>query len=217
MVCLPDNRCQGVVMNKQRMFFALLVALSAGCTAQVPAGPDGTHPATMPVMREPAPATTSTLVKARSLCAPAETILFSCETQAGKTVSLCASQPVSTDQGHLYYAYGSPGHPELVFPSERRPPTDFKRTHLTFAGSTGGYAYSFENADYRYIVYSISGAENLEEQGLLITRGNKRKAISAQQCRNGSVVEDDNTELLDLTLTWPVDRDLDEHGLPTRK
>ena len=205
-------------MKRKRIFLPLLLTFAAGCSAETPAESSSKGAAvatptvndgaalTVPVSAPPA--------AARSMCAAQEAVLFSCETTKGKQVSLCASRGVSADQGHLYYAYGSPENPELVFPGEKRPPTDFKRTQLTFAGSTGGYAYSFENGGYRYIVYSVSGDEGLEDQGLLITHGDARKAVSALSCSKGSVIEDDDTALLDLTLTWPSDADLDRHGLP---
>jgi hypothetical protein len=205
-------------MKRKGMFVPLLVAFVAGCAADAPPPANALaaeSPASMQATAAAPAATVATRkTEAGSLCAPAETVLFSCEAKAGKWASLCASRDVGAGHGYLYYAYGAPGHPELVFPSEKRPPTDFKRTQLAFAGSTGGYAYSFENAGYRYIAYSVSGAENLEEQGVLITHGNARSAISALPCRKGSAVEDDDPALLDLTFTWPADPDLDQHGLP---
>jgi hypothetical protein len=200
-----------------RRFLLLLLTLAAGCSADAPAGPDDPN---TPSVVAVAAAMKSTSAESRqgmekqSMCATQESVLFSCETTAGKRASLCASHDAGADRGYVYYSYGSPGEPELVFPAEKRPPTDFSRTHLTFSGSTGGYAYSFRKDAYRYIVYSISGAEGLEDQGILITRNDPRAPISTLACRQGSVVEDD--ALLDLTLTWPPDPDLELHGLPQR-
>lgn len=203
---------------QKRIFLPLLLTFAAGCSAD--ASPEASlAAATMPVASAaatPVVPASAPAAAARSMCAAQEAVLFSCETTKGKRVSLCASRGASADQGYLYYAYGSLGKPELVFPGEKRPPVDFKRTQLMFAGSTGGYAYSFENGGYRYVVYSVSGAEGLEDQGVLITKGNARNAISALSCSKGSVIEDDDTVLLDLTLTWPADTDLDQHGLPKR-
>lgn len=206
-------------MKRKRIFLPLLLTFAAGCSAETPAesSSNGAAVATSTVndaAAAPAVPVSAPPAAARSMCAAEEAVLFSCETTKGKQVSLCASRGVGADQGHLYYAYGSPGNPELVFPGEKRPPTDFRRTQLTFAGSTGGYAYSFENGGYRYIVYSVSGDEGLEDQGVLITHGDARNAVSALSCSKGSVIEDD--ALLDLTLAWPADADLDRHGLPKR-
>jgi len=209
-------------MKRKRIFLPLLLTFAAGCSADafpessskgaaVTAPTESKDVAAAPTVQGSAPP-----AAARSMCAAQEVVLYSCETTKGSTVSLCASQGVGADQGYLYYAYGSPGNPELIFPGEKRPPNDFRRTQLTFAGSTGGYAYSFENGGYRYIVYSVSGAEGLEDQGVLITKGDARHAISTLSCSRGSVIEDDDTALLDLTLTWPADADLDQHGLPKR-
>jgi hypothetical protein len=204
---------------QKRIFLPLLLTFAAGCSAD--AAPEPNVAVTMPIASEaaapmPVVPTGAPTATARSMCAKQEVVLFSCATSKGKRASLCASRGVSAEQGYLYYAYGLPGNPELVFPGEKRAPADFKRTQLTFAGSTGGYAYSFENGGYRYIVYSVSGAEGLEDQGVLITKRDARKAISALSCSKGSVIEDDDTALLDLTLTWPADVDLDQHGLPKR-
>jgi len=205
---------------QKRIFLPLLLTFAAGCSADTSIEPSRSGAAaatpTASVAARPVIPTSAPAAAERSMCAAQEAVLFSCETSKGKRVSLCASRGVSADQGYLYYSYGSPGNPELVFPGEKRPPADFKRTQLTFAGSTGGYAYSFENGGYRYVVYSVSGDEGLEDQGVLITKGNARNAISALSCSKGSVIEDDDTALLDLTLTWPADVDLDQHGLPNR-
>jgi len=199
----------------------LLLALATGCTPDAPAGAG--------VASEPSVADAATAeatmfsvaadrptARRQSMCAARESVLFSCETEAGKRASLCVSRDAGVDRGYVYYAYGSPGKLELVFPAGERPPVDFRRTHLAFAGSTGGYAYSFENDDYRYIVYSISGAEGLEDQGILVTHRDPRISISTLSCRKGSVVEDEDDALLDITLAWPDDPDLEQHGLPQR-
>lgn len=204
-----------------RRFLPLLLCFATGCSADAPAGSNGPNTASIvDSLAVAAAVPASTAAESRqggedlSLCAAHESVLFSCETAAGKRASLCASHDAAADRGYVYYSYGLPGKPELVFPSGKRPPTDFTRTHLTFSGSTGGYAYSFKKDLYRYVVYSISGAEGLEDQGILITRSDPRASISTLACRQGSVVEDD--ALLDLTLTWPPDPDLELHGLPQR-
>jgi hypothetical protein len=202
----------------KRMVLPLLLAFATGCTSgsssESTRVADG---ALLAGIAAPSTALASASDQvAHSMCAGQEAVLFACKTTKGKLVSICASRNVSADQGNLYYAYGSPAGPELVFPGHRRPPGDFKRTQLTFAGSTGGYAYSFATGGYRYIVYSVSGAQGLEEQGVMITRGDARKAVAALPCTKGTVVEDDDPALLDITLAWPADADLEQHGLPRR-
>lgn len=219
-------------MTRKWMVHALLLAFAAGCSADASRPqPEGVSSDAANDANSVAERTAGNVVVAASAspvgeaydatrggsCPAGEIVLFSCEVATGKRASLCASRGVSADKGYLYYAFGKPAHPELVFPDAKRPPVDFKRTQLAFAGSTGGYAYSFENQGYRYIVYSVSGADSLEEQGVLVTRGDARNAVSSLPCLKGSVREDDDAALLDLTFTWPVDPDLDRHGLPTRK
>lgn len=201
-------------MTLRSMIGSMLLASVAACAAASGAADLGMKPA-LAGSRTSAPPKGE--IAAGSICAATEVVLFSCETQTDKQASLCASKDVGTDRGYVYYTYGSPAKPELVFPAGKRPPRDFRRTQLGFAGSTGGYAYSFENAGYRYVVYSISGEEGLEDQGVLVTtRDDPRTAITSLSCRKGSVVEDDGSGLLDLTLGWPGDPDLERHGLPKR-
>jgi len=209
-------------MTRTQVFLLLVLAFAAGCSegaSQEPASHHGGPTASLPGERVNKMAALPPMDQAseETPCASTEAVLFSCQTTAGKHVALCASRGVGVGQGYLYYTYGPPDRPEFVFPEKRQPPVDFRRTQLTFAGSTGGYAYSFANRDYRYIVYAISGADGLEEQGVLVTRGNSRNVVSAWSCRKGSLVEDEDAALLDLTFTWPSDPDLEQHGLPNRK
>lgn len=209
-------------MLARRVFLFLLLVLTVGCRAGEPAAASpvpgeppfaanavaSAAPVSSPVPAENAPGT---------LCAAQEAALFSCTLTSGGKASLCASRDAAAGSGHVYYAYGSTANLELLFPATRQPPSEFRRTHMTFAGSTGGYAYSFENRGYRYILYSVSGASGLQDQGLLVTRGDPRRAISGSACKPGSVVEDESPELLDPILEWDPDPDLEQHGLPRRE
>src|SRR5262245_47501704 len=50
-----------------------------------------------------------------SHCAAEEKILFNCSTGA-KTVSVCATSPLSAEAGSVQYRFGPPGAPELRYP-----------------------------------------------------------------------------------------------------
>src|SRR5579859_3281981 len=94
-----------------------------------------------------------------TMCAKADAVVFSCPLSRGKKiVSMCAAGDIAGGHGRFYYAYGQPGSPELSYPADRQQADGaFARTHLGFAGNTGGYAYTFVNNGYKYVVYSISG------------------------------------------------------------
>jgi hypothetical protein len=54
---------------------------------------------------------------------------------------------------------------------------DFTRTHLTFAGNTGGYAYAFKNDSFKYVVYSVAGSNNVQEGGLVVLKDGEAKPV----------------------------------------
>lgn len=153
-----------------------------------------------------------------TLCAPSERVLFACAMKGStKAVALCASKDVAETRGYLYYAYGTAEHPELVYPARKSPPTDrFKRTHLSFAGNTGGYAYSFANGGVKYIIYAMSGADGLAEHGLMVSKSDSRTPMATHVCREPTVVESGEDDLIDLTLSWNEDAAISRQGLPGR-
>lgn len=150
-----------------------------------------------------------------SLCLSNESVLLSCKIKGnGKLASLCASKGISDRTGYVYYAYGSPGHSEFEFPTDKSPPAKrFKRTHLTFAGATSGVAYSFKNGGWEYIFYSISGTQ-LENQGVAVKRIESLKAEKQLPCDQESVIRTDDEALLKFVRTWDQDVELSQHGLP---
>lgn len=151
-------------------------------------------------------------------CSDNEEILISCKIEGvNKIASICASKSVSDKSGYIYYAYGSPGNPEIVFPKDKSPPDGrFSRTHLLFAGATGGTAYSFVNENWKYIFYSISGTE-IKDQGIIVVPNNAnldRSAKAAPFCEKGSLIESKNDSLLSYANSWHPDATISEHGLP---
>ena len=154
-----------------------------------------------------------------TLCAPRERVLFACAIKTSvKSVALCASEDVAEAKGYLYYTYGTSGRKELRYPADRSPPTHrFRRTHLGYAGSTGGYAYSFVNGGIKYVVYSISGAHELQAHGVIVTRDDSRKPLASYDCRERTVIESSDENLIDLTMDWSEDEVILREGLPGRE
>lgn len=151
---------------------------------------------------------------ATSLCRPDDVVLFTCPlANSHKSVSICASRGV---QSHGYYVFGRQGAPELVYPQEAaRSDPLFARTLLTFAGGTGGYAYSFSKADFKYIVYDVSGA-GFESGGLMVQKTGSDKPVVNLQCRKGAIVANPqlNKGVPDKASGWPSDQEIERHGLP---
>ena len=215
---------------------ALLTVLS-GCqggtaangeTSAAPAA--ATTAATETASQAPAPATAAPAVPAptataapagdgRSLCAADEDVVISC-TLAGaekKLASLCASKGVTDQSGYVYFAQGTAGHNDYVYPADKSAPARrFKRTQLGFAGNTGGYAYSFEDGGRKHIFYSVSGEMGLEEQGVMVVADAAAKPETALSCEKDSVIRNEDNVLFKFTRSWDRDAQLDKRGLPPR-
>jgi len=133
---------------------------------------------------------------------------------SNKIVSLCAT-PSSTDVRRFYYAYGRPSSIELRYPSGEFPVDAFSRTHLGFAGNTGGYAYAFKNGGYKYILYSIAGARAYERSGLIVQRDGSARALRDMSCQASTVVETVNDLTRKITREWSHDAEIESAGLPS--
>jgi hypothetical protein len=156
-------------------------------------------------------------VTVRSLCTNADKMVFSCPVAGGnKVISICAASNADSGQRRFYYAYGRPARsPDLVFPAKGQPSNNvFTRTHLGFAGNTGGYAYSFTNGEYKYVIYSISGTDNLQDGGAIVQRPGETSAIKKIPCEHAKITEAEDEAILDETLKWKSDPEIEAHGLP---
>jgi len=222
-------------MNETRIVFLVLTALASGCQVSSPSTQAIEVAAKASDRRVSTDAQSTSVGLAQqlqsdkspskkgaiaggSICASDEVVLFSCKIEGSeKVASLCASKDVSDERGHLYYAYGTSQGKEMVFPEGDQPPAKlFKRTQLGFSGNTGGYAYSFEVGSYKYIIYSASGANGFEDQGIMVTRDNAHKPEVSMSCEQDSVVEDEDEKVLDMVLGWDHDAVIESRGLPTR-
>jgi hypothetical protein len=158
------------------------------------------------------------VASAGSMCRPDDVVLFSCPTKnKQKDISMCASKGPTQDGRRYYYAYGrSADVPEMTYPSPHdatAPAQLFTRTFLTYAGGTGGYAYSFSRQGYKYIVYSISGTD-INKAGVEVQKLDNGKIVADIKCQPGKVVDAADENLIRETLKWPVDTDIDGHGVP---
>jgi len=151
-----------------------------------------------------------------SMCGKADQVVFSCSLDGNrKIVSMCAAGDVAHGAGRFYYVYGREGKPELTYPAAGSE-GEFTRTHLTFAGNTGGYAYAFTNAGFKYVVYSVSGANNLQDGGLVVLKDGQAKPVKQSTCQAGKVTDTDEDALIDATLKWKSDPAIEKNGIPTR-
>jgi hypothetical protein len=137
-------------------------------------------------------------------CGADEHTVFSCRlTGATRVVSLCLSK--QGDEAR-YVAGGAPD-PDVVHAGL------FQRTSLTYAGGTGGYAYSFEHGGQTRVLYSISGEEQLARSGELVMEDDTVPVTDAP-CDPGSLIETDDLAALRHVRGWPAHAHLERHGLP---
>jgi hypothetical protein len=154
---------------------------------------------------------------ASTMCAKGDAVVFSCPLAGStKVVSFCAAGDVAHDKGRFYYAYGrDAAKPELTYPAQGAE-GDFTRSHLGFAGNTGGYAYAFTNAGFKYVVYSVSGANNLQDGGLVVLKDGEAKPVKNSSCKPGAVIDTEDDALIDATLKLKRDPALEKSGIPAR-
>jgi hypothetical protein len=152
-----------------------------------------------------------------SLCAANEEPVFSCALQGSsrKMVSLCASPASAQGERHFHYVYGRLSKIELRYPASGNSHEVFTFTRLFYAGGTFGYAHSFLNEGYKYILYSIEGTNT--RSGLLVQRDGQRRAAREMVCQPSTLVETKDTELVRITSEWKADADIEAHGLPSTR
>lgn len=142
-------------------------------------------------------------------CEAGERVVFSCELQEnGQVMSLCLAEAGAA----RFLLSDRAGAPVFEYPNARGSSTDFRRTHLTFAGDTGGFAYSFVHDETKHIIYSVSG-RGFEDHGLLRIETDA-KVARVQHCRPGTLVDGDDEGVVSATLRWPEDEMLGRTGLP---
>ena len=220
---------------RRRLAVATLCLVSAACSAGEPAAsPAAAQPAepqaassqTIPASDAPPSDKSAAMVETTaqgstpaSVCSAGDEVVFSCPLATGsKIASICASKSATGSEPGFYYAFGRSGTPELRFPASGH--TDnaaFSRTHLGFAGNTGGYAYSFSNSGYKYIVYSVSGAESSRDGGVIVQPLTGTKPATKLSCRTTAMTETSDDSLIDATLRLKKDPKIQASGLPDVK
>lgn len=130
-------------------------------------------------------------VAAASLCAPAESVVFSCPV-GKKVVSVCASQELSPKSGWAQYRFGTPGQtPEMTLPAGLVHPS--KGAYgATEAFSGGGGAWlRFRNGPAAYVVFTGIGkwgpkGQTLSKAGVVVEQNGKQAAYLACSAKETS-------------------------------
>lgn len=137
---------------------------------------------------------------AESHCRAQERIIFSCSL-GKKTVSVCASDDLSTTSGYLQYRFGPKDTLELAFPdvTQATPAASYVQARtLMFAGGGGGYL-RFINGAHHYIVYTAIGKGWGAKDGVAVEK-------------NGQFVT--NLECRDVPLSELSEEFFNQAGLP---
>jgi hypothetical protein len=126
-------------------------------------------------------------IKAASLCAPGESIVWSCETvKDRKVASVCSSKDLDKSRGYVQYRFGLPGKVELEFPRERaNSQSAFKYSRYTRPLVTY-LKLEFANSGF---TYTISDDFNSEEKpsrrdaGITVAAAGANAAETRLRCR----------------------------------
>ena len=125
----------------------------------------------------------------QTLCVTDEKPLFSCAVDfnhvvggkllaAGKTVSVCASQDLSTSSGYLKYRFGrSQQKVELSYPADKGHPRQYFRLDIeNTSAKASAEQLSFSSGDYSYIVFVERAAFEWNGSGVLVKSHGKLAA-----------------------------------------
>ena len=85
-----------------------------------------------------------------------------------------------------------------------------------FGGSSGGYAYAFTNAGFKYVVYSVSAANNLQHGGLTVIQDGQAKSLKQSVCQADKVTDTEDDALIETTLKWKGDPAIEKTGIQRR-
>jgi hypothetical protein len=131
-----------------------------------------------------------TALRANSLCAKTEHIIFSCRLQragrragrsSGKIVSLCASPDLDKEHGYLQYRFGLPGKVELEYPgSQEKTQPLFQYSHyLRYQVDLTEINFAIDG--YQYQIFDTYNGEEkpaISEEGVTVKSSDDTKEVS---------------------------------------
>jgi len=122
-----------------------------------------------------------------SLCEQNERIIFSCPLKSpAKTVSVCGSKELTSEQGYLQYRFGVPGKIELEFPKDRKETQkQFQYTHY-FRAQVDRTEINFGIDAYSYSVFDDYDGEQkpaVSRQGITVSQANGAGKETTYLCR----------------------------------
>jgi len=119
------------------------------------------------------------------LCKSNEFVVFSFQTKANKTASLCVSKNITKTSGYLLYRFGTKAKIELAFPLDTlNSLSKFSFAHYNRGGGKQNAAMSvnnlvFTNGSTTYTLYDDWNAEdNRKARGIIATNNKTGKSVS---------------------------------------
>jgi hypothetical protein len=129
-------------------------------------------------------------LRASSLCAKTEHIIFSCRVQRsgsraarsfGKIVSLCASPDLDKEHGYLQYRFGLPGKVELEYPTSREGTQQLFQYSHYMRYQVDLTEINFAVDGYQYQIFdTYTGEEKpaISEEGVTVKSSDDAKEVS---------------------------------------
>lgn len=119
------------------------------------------------------------------LCKSNEYPVFSFQTKAGKTASLCVSKQLTTTAGYLIYRFGTKAKIELAFPTDTlNSLSQFSFAHYNRGGGKENAAmyvssFRFTNGDYTYTLYdNWNSKDDRYAEGVIVANNKTGKSTS---------------------------------------
>lgn len=153
----------------------------------------------------------------RGLCAANEEPVFSCSLQGPgrKMVSLCATVTSTQQEERSFrYLYGRPSKIELRYPLEDKGTRALTFTRISYIGDTFGYAYTFENGGYKYILSAAWGLR-YQNAGVRVQRKGEADALRSAECKWSSLVKTSDDNIPAVTSGLKEDPDIAANGVPS--
>jgi len=147
--------------------------------------------------------------------------MFSCQfKQSTQRIAVCASKELQNDSGYIYVAQGTSAKKasRTYLYQQSKSIQLLKAGYLRYAGGTGGYYYSWIERNQKKTIYSVSGDNGFEDQGLLVTSQKSPMKLQKQlRCQPKTVVNDTDVTVDQLgVLGLMRDYNIDQGGLPSK-
>jgi len=179
-------------MSRLAPLFLLLGLACSGATTPEEPPLEVEPPPTLPDL--PVPEVFGVLADGSGHCLTTERLLFECQAEGGKWISLCVSASFPEPASELQYRFGPKGAAELVFPED---PTlwrsSFRWGKVAYARSEA-YELTFEQDGYKYVVFDQDTLGTELDHGSGVSVRKDGKILPTVGCEQNKKLAMDNLE-----------------------